>query len=382
MEAIGQLAGGVAHDFNNLLTVILSSATAMQHFEPLSREMKVEVQSVIAAAERGAELTRQLLAFARRSVKAAERLDFGVLVANMVKLMRRLLGENIEVECSIARELPGLSGDRGMLDQVLINLAVNARDAMPHGGRLRIGVDTVFVDELAARRHREARPGRYLCLRVSDTGSGIPAELLPHVFEPFFTTKEVGKGTGLGLATVYGIVRQHHGWIEVSSEVGSGSEFRVFLPTLTGPFSSPVRRGQAVRGGHETVLVVEDEDEVRRAAVRLLEGIGYTVIEADTGETALRLMGERGAEIALVFSDIVMPGSVSGPQLASQLLESHPHVPVILTSGYSPDVMGGDAAASGGRPLRPGRNFLQKPYREAEVAAAVRAMLDGEGAGD
>ncbi|MFT3831676.1 MAG: ATP-binding protein [Opitutaceae bacterium] len=373
MEAVGQLAGGVAHDFNNLLTIIQMQISMLRMRGGLSTETAAGIDEIANAAERATNLTRQLLTFSRRQVKAAKNLDPGDLVGGMTKLLRRVLGEDVILESRFAPELPVVFADPGMLEQVLMNLAVNARDAMPRGGRLLIELDARSFTEAQARRHPEARAGEFVCLSVSDTGVGIAPENITRIFEPFFTTKEVGKGTGLGLAIVYAIVRQHEGWIEVESTVGRGTSFRVFLPALvrkpTGATEGASSGGEQLPVGCETILVVEDEVAVRAVARMALRRLGYTVLEADNAQAALRLWTELGGRVDLLFTDIVMPGGMSGHELAARLQLQKPDLKILFCSGYTREAEAFDPGD--GRSA----NFLPKPYKASELALAMRRVL-------
>ncbi len=269
-------------------------------------------------------------------------------------------------------ELPAVQADSGMMEQVLMNLAVNARDAMPRGGHLTIGTSEVEINEIHVRANPEAREGKFICLRVTDSGSGISREILEKIFEPFFTTKEVGKGTGLGLATVYGIVKQHQGWVEVLSEVGKGTTFRIFLPSLEANKKVTIQKSSAhkVRGGTEKVLVVEDEPELRALVRDILSHYGYTIFEAASGPEALPVWEEHGREIDLLLTDMVMPGDMTGRELGEQLKKLKPSLKVIYTSGYSMDTMGNDFV------FKKGLNFIPKPYHPLTLVKIVRDCLD------
>jgi PAS domain S-box-containing protein len=366
MEAIGQLAGGVAHDFNNLLTVILGYCGLL--LASADAEITESAKEIQAAAVRAANLTRQLLTFSRRQPMRMMPLDLDDAVLSVGRMLQRLIGEDIMLR---TRLLPGgawIEGDSGMIEQVLLNLAVNARDAMPGGGELWIELDDVTLDEAAARQHPEGRPGSFICLSLRDTGRGIAANHLPHIFEPFFTTKEVGKGTGLGLATVHGIVEQHNGWIEVESHSGEGTTFRVHLPRLPQGADRPggAPKASRVLGGNEAILVVEDEPAVRALASKILGAQGYRVQAASSGVAALELWRRQAGAFDLLLTDLIMPGGVSGAQLAAQLRSEQPGLRVIYMSGYR-----GDTAPGG-----VGANFLQKPFDPAHLARAVRACLD------
>jgi nitrogen-specific signal transduction histidine kinase/CheY-like chemotaxis protein len=373
LEAIGQLAGGVAHDFNNVLTVIQLQAAALLSSEGLSEKVTESARQIAFAAERAAGLTRQLLAFSRKQLTQMVDLDLNELVANLIKMLQRLLGEDVQLEVSFSPAHPSIHADAGMIEQVLLNLAVNARDAMPRGGRLRIQTETLSLDEAGAQANPEARPGEFVCLSVSDTGQGIAPEHLPRLFEPFFSTKGVGEGSGLGLATVYGVVKQHQGWITVESRLEQGTTFRVFLPRLLGqvPVSeaSPVCCPPSPRG-KEAILLVEDEELVRQVARTILEGLGYRVFEAESGVAALEVWRERRSEIALLLTDMVMPEGLTGRDLAEKLWAEAPNLPVILTSGYSPQIAGQQRGLGEGVP------FLQKPYSPEKLATVVRDALD------
>ncbi|HEX5222971.1 MAG TPA: PAS domain S-box protein, partial [Verrucomicrobiae bacterium] len=372
MEAIGQLAGGVAHDLNNILTVVQIQLDMLKSGTPLEAAQLESILDIEKASRRAADLTRQLLMFGRRQAAQKANLDLNAIVTNITKMIQRILGEDIGIHISYApRPLP-VHADAGMMEQVLMNLAVNARDAMPGGGRLVIETALVELDGFAAAQRPQARPGRFACLSVSDTGRGIPPEILPRIFEPFFTTKDVGKGTGLGLATVFGIAQQHDGWINAYSEVGNGSTFRLYLPLqiVATNAETEVQPGD-VRGGTETILLVEDEQSLRVLTRDVLTRLGYRVLEATTGVSALDVWKEHRQEIRLLLTDLVMPDGVSGRELAKQLGEADPKLKVIYTSGYSRDVAGQNF------PLQDGVNFLSKPFQAAKLAQAIRNCLDG-----
>ena len=299
-------------------------------------------------------------------------LDMNEVVANMTKMLGRILGEDIALQLNYSPQPARVQADAGMMEQVLLNLAVNSRDAMPKGGLLAIKISALEVDTRRLAQHSEGRAGQFVCLSVIDTGCGIPLENLRRIFEPFFTTKEVGKGTGLGLATVYGIVQQHQGWIEVESETGKGTTFRVFLPRSLEIAEAAIQppAEPAARGGTETILVVEDEAPVRELVCNLLAGRGYQILQAESGAEALQVWRDSKDRINLVLTDLVMPDQINGRELAERLWAERPRLKVIFTSGYSADVVGEDFV------LRPGINFLQKPYHPHKVALAVRDCLD------
>ena len=373
MEAIGQLAGGIAHDFNNLLSVIHMQSSLLLEGVQSAAETREGIREIMATAERAANLTRQLLTFSRREVKQARDLDMTEVVGTMTKLLRRVLGEDIALESRFAPSLPVVNADAGMVEQVLMNLAVNARDAMANGGRLIVTLDPVDVDAERAAGKPGVVPGRFVRLATSDTGCGIPNENLTRIFEPFFTTKEVGKGTGLGLATVFGIAQQHHGWVEVESEVGQGTTFQVFLPASPSSVSQSPGLAQApkVRGGSELILLVEDEPSVRALGRVVLERFGYRVIEAGSATAALEASQRQTAPIDLLLTDLILPGGISGRELADLLIARQPSLKVVYTSGYSSEVVNRQLD------LSPGRNFLQKPCSVLDLVASVRRCLDG-----
>ncbi len=375
MEAIGQLAGGVAHDFNNLLTVIEGHAALLSMTDELKKETSQDsLQEITLAAERAANLTRQLLTFSRKQMMQSRDLNCNEVVSNITRMLQRLLGEDIQLQVTYAPILPLVHGDPGMLEQILVNLAVNGRDAMPKGGRLTIetSVQIITTEHLAS--NPEATKGQAIRIAVTDSGCGIQDEDLSRIFEPFFTTKEVGKGTGLGLATVYGIVKQHKGWIKVRSTVGKGTTFEIFLPSCNAKTPSPKRDLKPKpRGGVETILLVEDEIPVRQLTKIVLERYGYKVIEAPTGKEAWNLWQQHRNSIDLVLTDMVMPDGMSGRDLVSKIQNENSQAKAIFVSGYSPDCCGSDTG------FNEGINFLQKPYHPDELSRAIRACLDKNG---
>ena len=372
MEAIGKLSGGVAHDFNNLLTVIKGHLGLIRSSGPVAPEFEESIRQIAGATDRAAKLTMQLLTFSRQQVLKTNELNLNELVANLTNMLRRLLSASIGMEVRCAPQPMLIQADEGMVEQVLLNLVVNARDAMPKTGTLRVTTEPVELDEAAARQTTQARAGRFVCLAVSDTGTGIGPEVLPRIFDPFFTTKDVGKGTGLGLATVYGIMQQHAGWVSVESEVGRGSVFRVYFPRLaTAMLDAPAGAAQApLRGGHEGILLVEDEPAVRKVAESALRGLGYTVFTAPSGLAALKVWEENKYAVDLLLTDMVMPDGVSGRDLAQRLRITNPRLRVVYMSGYSQEVAGGDFH------LKEGANYLPKPFDLADLARMVRAGLD------
>jgi two-component system cell cycle sensor histidine kinase/response regulator CckA len=373
MESIGQLAAGVAHDFNNMLTIIQGHSSSLLAKPALPPEVVDSVQAVYFAAERAAGLTRQLLMFSRKNVMQPELLDLQKIVGNMSKMLERLLGEIITLEFQPAVENSFVEGDCGMIEQVVMNLSLNARDAMPRGGRLTIGIETVDIDAAYADIHPQAHAGRFVRLRVTDTGTGMDSATMGRIFEPFFTTKDVGKGTGLGLATVYGIVKQHEGWLEVNSEPGKGSTFDVFLPASdkVPAFAEKEAASAApVAGGSETILIVEDEPALRSMARDILEECGYRILEASTGKEALTVWNQRANEIDLLLTDMVMPEGISGADLVERLLASRTRLKVVFTSGYTANEINQEMLT------RTRASFLAKPYTYAELAKTVRDCLD------
>jgi len=316
-------------------------------------------------------LTRQLLMFSRRTVLEIKVLDLNDVVANLLKMLGRLIGEDIELQFHRESGLPAIEADVGMLEQVLMNLCVNARDAMPKGGRITIATETVQVDEQRATANPDARPGFFVCLSVADTGTGMDEETLKRIFEPFFTTKEVGKGTGLGLATVYGIVAQHKGWVEVASQLGLGTSFRLMLPASTGVVVNSGAAGpRIVAKGHETILLVEDDASVRWMLLQTLETLGYQVFEAGNGQEAMQLWQTHGPQVDLLFTDMVMPEGMTGLELAEKLRTKKPALKIIISSGYSAEV------TQLGVATKEGIVYLPKPYELRVLGAAVRDCLD------
>jgi len=380
LESLGQLAGGIAHDFNNLLAVIINYAAfvaddldAPTIAEQNRLSMREDIEQVRLAAEKAAHLTHQLLAFARREVVQPEVVDVNDVVGDVEQLLRRTLGEHVEFRSSLAEGLRPVLVDPGQLEQILVNLAVNARDAMPDGGVLRIDTANVEIDESYAASRPELEPGHHVRLRVSDTGTGMPPETVQRAFDPFFTTKPPGQGTGLGLATVYGIVQQAGGRAQIYSERGIGTTFTVLLPA-TEPASSPVEppvESPAPRG-EETILLVEDEQALREVTRRILTGAGYRVIVAEHGPAALAAADAHPQEIDLLVSDVIMP-QMPGPQLAQQLLAQRPSLRVLLMSGFAQPIL--DSWGF----LRDGMVLIEKPFSGPALLAKVAQLLRREG---
>ncbi len=372
MEAFGQLAAGVAHDFNNILTVILGNAYALKAGAVRDADRLAAAAEICLASERAANLTRQLLTFGQRQVFQPKEVDLNGIVANMTKMLLRLIGEHIHLEAHYRSADAWVNADPGMMEQILVNLAVNSRDAMPQGGRLVLetGHVTFGPAETAVRAKR--RPGNFVHLAVRDTGVGIAPENLPRIFEPFFTTKEAGKGTGLGLATVFGIVERHQGWIEIESQVNAGTTFHIYLPHSLRPASASARSPAAspAPGGKEVILLVEVETALRRLCLLILKRKGYQVHEAENGAAAWQLWQQQRAHIDLLITDMVMPGGMGGRELAQKLLAEKPALKVIYCSGYTDDMMGPDSV------LRVNGNFLEKPFAPDELLRRVRAQFD------
>ncbi|HET8655074.1 MAG TPA: ATP-binding protein [Longimicrobiaceae bacterium] len=369
MEAVGRLAGGVAHDFNNLLTAIKGHLEFLLEDLPAGSESRADAEGIGDAADRAASLTRQLLAFSRRQVLQPRVIDLNQTVQEMEKMLRRVIGEDVDLSTRIEPALGHVQADPGQLSQVLLNLAVNARDAMPRGGQLTIETANVELDDEYARGKVHVESGRYVMLAVSDTGVGMDAETQARIFEPFFTTKEQGKGTGLGLSTVYGIVEQSGGHVWVYSEPGHGTAFKVYLPRVDAPVSLDTALIGAPATGRETVLLAEDDRAVRVLARRALEHAGYQVLEADGGEEALRIADAHAGTIHLLLSDVVMPG-LGGRELAERLQGRRPGIAVLFMSGYTDDAILRHGMLAEGTP------FLEKPFTPGGLCEKVRGVLD------
>ena len=375
MEAVGRLSGGIAHDFNNLLGVIIGYSQVLKRALGAGNPLTEHATEIEKAGERAAGLTRQLLAFSRQQILTLTVLNVNDLVADMEKMLPRLIGEDIAVSMALDPKLHSVKADRNQIEQVILNLAVNSRDAMPEGGQLRVETGNVTLDENYARQHSGAKPGNYVRLSVTDTGSGMDAETLAHIFEPFFTTKELGKGTGLGLATVYGIVKQSGGYVWVDSAPGKGSSFQIFLPRVeevcdaapARPYSSENLRGT------ETILLVEDAEALRKLAGSLLTGHGFKVLSAPDAEHALAMAAEYAGKIHMVVTDVIMPGQ-NGRVLAERLVAAYPEIKVLYMSGYT------DTFIAGHGVLGPDCHLLNKPFTEEALIHKVCEVLDG-GAG-
>ncbi len=375
LKSIGQLAGGVAHDFNNILTVIHGFTDLLLTQEHSNPTVTEQLTQIAVASERARDLTRQLLTFSRRQVMKPTTLDLNSILRDLAKMLIRLLGEPIELQVVCGEGELNVEGDRSMMEQIILNLVANARDAMPQGGSVVLETAAVELKASDPLPHPEAKPGHYIRLSARDTGTGMDERTLSRIFEPFFTTKEMGKGTGLGLATVYGAVKQHEGWLQVESEVGVGTTSLVYLPRAT-----KAREEQAVvpppqpnaHRGHEIILVVEDEAPVRQLIATILRGAGYTVHEAKNGLDAIGVWEEKIDEIELLLTDLVMPGLISGIDLAEKLHNEKPELKVIFSSGYTAEVVGEKLA------FDTATNFLAKPYLPSALLKMVRDALDGK----
>ena len=372
MEAIGKLTGGVAHDFNNILTVIMGVTDLMRLQQAKSSPLLPQLNQVHEAASRAADLVRQLLAFSRQQVLQPTTLHLNLVVGNFEKMLRRVIGEDIEMVTQFENELALVKADPGQIEQVLMNLAVNARDAMLNGGKLMIETSNFSVDEAYAKRHMGIMPGDYVMLAITDTGTGIDPKIQKHIFEPFFTTKAKGEGTGLGLSTVYGIVNQSGGHIWVYSEPGKGTSFKIYLPQIheLAEETSSTQPSDEVDGGSETILVVEDDDVVRDLVTETLASFGYRVLAADCADDADRIIASHNGDIAMLLTDVVIPGGESGAQMAKRLNARMPQLKVLYMSGYTDDaivhhgVLDADVA------------FIQKPFMPLDLARMVRLTLD------
>ncbi len=372
LAAVGQLSAGVAHEFNNILTIIRGHATLLIESDDLGDDAAQSLEQISSSAERAANLTRQMLAFSRKQLLQPKTLDLSEIAEQVAKMLGRLIGENITITCNLQPGISPICADPGMIEQVIINLALNARDAMPKGGQLVISTAAADITDTSTRGRSEAYAGSFVCLTVADTGCGMDEATLQKIFEPFFTTKEVGQGTGLGLATVYGIVKQHHGWLEVSSKPGKGTAFNIYLPVDHKKPAPAIAKApkSVVKGGKETILFVEDEPDIRQLARQILEQLGYSVIEAGSGVEALKLWETCRDEVRLLLTDMVMPEGVSGGELARKLRADKPELKVIYMSGYSVEILEKDLSDQ--KDFR----FLEKPYRPQTLAQMVRDCLD------
>lgn len=371
MEAIGRLSGGIAHDFNNLLGVIIGYSRVLRKALGQENELCEHAVEIEKAGQRAASMTKQLLAFSRQQVMTPAVLNLNTLVSDMEKMLPRLLGEDIEVSLSLDPKLGSVKADQSQIEQVIMNLAVNARDAMPAGGKLKIQTANARLDQVYARTHQGSRVGNYVLLSVTDTGTGMDTSTLAHIFEPFFTTKERGKGTGLGLATVYGIVKQSNGYIWVDSAPGKGASFQIYLPLHVGQAADEqkLNPGEKLQGS-ESILLVEDSEPLKKLAQKFLEAGGFRVLSAGSGEEAVEVAANHGGTFDLLLTDVVMPG-MNGRVLAEQLLPRQPGMRVLYMSGYT------DSFIAGHGVLEPGTHLLHKPFTDEVLIRKVREVLDG-----
>lgn len=377
MEAIGQLAAGVAHDFNNILTVIQGHSGLLQHKLKATNIDTRSIDQINTAATRAATLVRQLLMFSRKQIMQFRHLNLNDVLRNAIKMLERLVGEHVEINFNPQAQIPSIYADSSMIEQIIMNFAVNARDAMPNGGRVTIVTSLEQVHRAVTPMDPEKRDGDFICLTFTDSGLGMDTQILNRIFEPFFTTKPAGQGTGLGLSTVFGIVRQHQGWLEVESKVSEGTTFRAYFPASQhAAEKTEIVLDTKLLGGRETVLVAEDEAPLRQMVVHILKIQGYTVLEAESGLQALAVWEQADRKIDLLLTDMVMPGGIMGRELAEKLAEKFPGLKVIYTSGYSPGMAGKDAS------VLEGRNFLPKPYSIGKLTQFVRECLDTPTNGD
>ena len=376
MDSLGQLAAGVAHDINNVLTIIQGHAGLLMGAATPDSDAAKSASQIAAASERAAGFIRHLLAFSRKQIYRTKILDLNDVLHNLESLLPRMLGAHIALETHYSEKLPHIAADTALVEQIVMNLAINARDAMPKGGKLRIETSSLDLDVISVRRHAEGRPGRFVCLAVTDTGCGMEAALIRRIFEPFFTTKEMGKGTGLGLATVYAVVKQHHGWIEVQSEVGVGSTFKIFLPASDQVVPTPAKssaKPERIQGGKETILLAEDESALLELMKHVLGQYQYKILTASSGNEAMQIWDKHQGHIDLLLTDIIMPGGMTGRELAEELKKKNPALKVIYTSGFNSSMAGkewnnGDTV------------FLSKPYLPDMAAKLIRNTLDAAAA--
>ncbi|BCO09463.1 hypothetical protein GF1_18390 [Desulfolithobacter dissulfuricans] len=372
MESIGRFTGGIAHDFNNFLTPVVGYSELLLMRRDLDPAVKKSIESIQSAGRKASHLVEQLLALSRRQILHMETVNLNTILHDMTRILSRIIGEDISIELCIQDDLGPIKGDTGQLEQVIMNLAVNARDALPEGGKLIFETGTVVLDENYTSRHPEISPGTYTMFCVTDTGKGIPREVLERIFDPFFTTKQQGKGTGLGLATVYGIVKQHKGHIFVYSEPEIGTTFKIYFPLASEETDSPgvsVQEKKSMPGGRETILVVDDEESVRQLLADTLTPIGYTIFEAATGEEAVELVQTKAPDVDLLLTDVIMPG-MNGKELASRLQAVYPHLKVLFISGYTDNLIVKQGI------LEPGIQLLSKPVIPSVLTARIREIMD------
>jgi two-component system, cell cycle sensor histidine kinase and response regulator CckA len=370
MEGIGRLAGGIAHDFNNLLTVILGNCQLLLESSPPDDPGRFEIEQISAAGERAASLTSKLLAFSRKQMLQSKIFNINDLIKDSSKLLRRLIGEDIELVTIIAPDLACINADVTQIEQIVFNLAVNSRDAMPHGGKIEFETANVEMDDLFVKNHPGSRLGKYVMLAIRDTGIGMDPETKTHVFEPFFTTKEMGKGTGLGLATVYGIVKQSNGYITIDSELEQGTSVCIYLPRTDAPPDRERKIAPAETDGSGVILLVEDSDDVRQFAVRCLEIRGYTVFEAKDAISALDIAEKLGGQIDLLITDMILPKGLNGLETANQLRSRYPKIKMLLISGYSEQLVSKELSS-------PDLRILPKPFSAQQLALAAKEVLQG-----
>jgi signal transduction histidine kinase/CheY-like chemotaxis protein len=368
MEAIGRLAGGIAHDFNNLLTVIIGYSDSILNSLPKDAPNREELEVIKRSGDRAAALTSKLLAFSRKQILQPKIIDLKALIEDCLKLLRRLIGENIELIAATAPDVGFVKADMTQIEQVIMNLAVNSRDSMPQGGKLTLEVSNASLDKAFAIDHIGALPGEYIMMAISDTGTGMDAETISHIFEPFFTTKEEGKGTGLGLATVYGIIKQSGGFIYVDSALGQGTTFKIYLPRIDGVVERAQSRMPISPKGSETILLAEDSDDVRVLTSRILQERGYTVVQAIDGSSAVKIAEQHVGIIHLLITDMVMPGGMSGYDVYKAVLSLYPDIAALVITGYSGELAGESA-------LNPKIPILPKPFTADDLLRRVNEVL-------
>jgi two-component system, cell cycle sensor histidine kinase and response regulator CckA len=372
MDSLGQLAAGVAHDINNILTIIQGHAGLLLAAAPPDSDAAKSSSQIVAASERAAGFIRHLLAFSRKQIYRTKILDLNAVLRNLELLLPRMLGNHIALEINCFPQLPNIAADTALVEQIVMNLAINSRDAMPKGGKLLIETSALDLDSVSARRYSDGRAGRFVCLTVADNGCGMEPGLIHRIFEPFFTTKETGKGTGLGLATVYAVVKQLRGWIEVQSQVGAGSTFKIFLPASDQAIAAPAApspQTENVQGGKETILVAEDESALLELMRSALGHYQYRILTASSGREAIEVWERHQGDVDLLLTDVIMPGGMTGRELAVELKKKKPELKIIFTSGFNSSLTGVET-------MNGDTTFLPKPYLPEEVARLVRNILD------
>jgi len=371
MESIGRLAAGIAHDFNNVLSVIIGYSELLLAAIPANDPSHDKIKAIYDAGSKAAILTRQILAFSRKQILEKKVISVNTIIRNFQKILGKMVGEDIVITTHLSAKSCTVEADPGQIEQIIMNLIVNARDAMPDGGEIIIETDEIQIDESYLDKHKEFKPGKYVLLAISDTGEGMDEDILSKIFDPFFTTKELGKGTGLGLATVYGIVKQHDGYIYAYSEKGKGTTFKIYLPacTKTKEEAESKSTGEALLQGHETILVVDDNASIRQLIAETLKPLGYNCLEAASGKEAIDILRQYGDKIHLLLTDVVMPG-MSGRELAERIREERPEIKVIYMSGYTENVIARHGV------LEPGINYISKPITPVRLAQKIRSVLD------